>query len=475
MPPDGKDHQQGVLIRAENGDVITFDETGLTLKLSDTVLADLRARLAPGLPPDPVEVLGDIDAWDLRQEGAWYRFTARMDTTGPGSFQRRVEGGDIIAHAAGPLYGLFAIGGARRAAFNDIRPAHPFHVLAPGDHIGAVGLEGTEEAKPTDRLQRIRYATRETLLADALLAAREEEFRARPLYLARAETDGSATAADLSQGRAFDNLMAAADSLIGAAESLGKRAQVLSVGLDFGLEDTASDAAAHVAGLRALMARVERGFNRRGLHRPTFLVTFDSGTHEIGEHPVMQAHWELAWQHGAHDLVFAAPAYMAEMTRFGRPTEAGRTRLAEMDAHALAARMARKDWLCPLFVLAEHDGPRIRVTARALSDLVIDPADPFDAGPACGFAVTGCDGPVEVLGVEIADDDPGSLIVRCDRTPTGPAPRLSYARGGTPRTDGPANRGAIRDRWEAPSRTGGLPLHRWAYPAALPLHPGAGA
>ena len=35
----------GVIIRAENGDVIRYDETGLILRLSDRVIADIAARL----------------------------------------------------------------------------------------------------------------------------------------------------------------------------------------------------------------------------------------------------------------------------------------------------------------------------------------------------------------------------------------------------------------------------------------------
>ena len=106
---------RGVLISADNGDVIAFDETGLILRLSDSVVDDLRTRLGSVSAADPAEILGDIDAWDLRREGDWYRFTARLDDLARG-YQRRVDGGDIIAAAPGPLYGLLSVGGARRAA-----------------------------------------------------------------------------------------------------------------------------------------------------------------------------------------------------------------------------------------------------------------------------------------------------------------------------------------------------------------------
>ncbi len=470
MPAQGAEGAHGVLIRADNGDVVTFDETGLTLRLSDTVLADLRARLF-GAPAEPAEVLGDIDAWDLREADGWWRFTADLGEGGARGYQRPVAGGDILAAASGPLYGIFAIGGARRAGFNPGGAAFGFHVLAPGDHIGAVGLEGTATAVPTERLQRLRYATRESLIADTLLGWRRAHHQGLPLMLVRAETDGAGRIADLLDGPAFDNLLAAADSLCAAAQALGKRPRALAVGIDYGLEDVGSDTAALLAGLRALMAKIEREFSRRGLHRPIFFATFESGSAEIGHHPVIRAHWQLAWQHGPHDLVFPAPAYMFDFDGFGRPSEAARARMAEMDAHALLARQNRAPWLCPLFLLAESAGRAVRVTAQALADLVVDAADPFAAGPSCGFAIAG----VEIERVAVASDDPRALILSCDRPPP-PGAELTYACDGAPTGDGrPANRGAIRDLWQAESRFGGAPLHRWAYPAALPIHPGGGA
>ncbi len=458
--------ESGVLIRAENGDVVTFDATGLTLRLSDTVVADLRDRLGLALL-DPAEHLGDIDAWDLRRLGDWLHFTAFLDRDGPArGYQRHVTGGDVIAAAPGPLYGLLSLGGARRAGFTEGPATFAHHVLAPGDDIGAVGAEGTAATQPADRLQRIPHRTRDALLADTLLGWRRAALRGLPLFMVRAETDGSASLAALSSGLAYQNFLSALDSLMASAAALGKRAQVLSVGLDFSLEDQTSTVSDYAAGLRALMSRIERDTGQRGLQRPHFLMTFEAGTQSVSSHPAMLAQWELAWSHGTHSFAFAAPGYMFDQTRFGRPTDAVRQRMAEMDAHAVVALTNRQEWLCPLFLLAEFQGHDLRVTGRAMADLVIDPA--LTPDPACGFHLTGTK--AQITSVRIAEDDPQSLVLTCDRVPEGGT--LHYAHGAAPSADGfPANRGAIRDTWAAESQTG-APLHRWALPAILPLQRG---
>lgn len=465
MPPEEDemdDANRGLQVRVATSDVLPCDETGVTINLSDRVLSDIRHQMEAAAP-DPFEVIGDLDIWDLRQEGDWYSFSAELGE-GPRRYRRPIEGGDIVAAAPGPLFGLLALGGPRRAGFNTAGPAHPFNVLAPGDHIGAVGLEGTAEAQPTGRLQQIRHSTRETLLADMLIHGRRRTHAALPLYLTRAETDGSGTIGELLGGPGYANLVAALDSLCTAANRLGKRPEVLSIAIDYGLEDVASTAAELVHGYRDAMARIEREMARRDMRRPVFLLNFEAGTREIPSHPIVQAHWELAWQHGSHDLVFVAPAYMFELARFGRPTETARVRMAEMDAHALRARLAGEEWFCPLFLIAECQDETIRVTARAMSGLVADGSDPWQAGPGCGFRVLcGGDGP-DVERVQVAENDPNALILTCSG-PVPPGATLHYASGGDIQ-----QHGSIRDNWSAESRTGHAPLHRWAYPAMLPVH-----
>lgn len=462
--------RRGVLIRAGNGDVVGFDETGLVLRLSDRVVEELRGRL--GLEGADPAMLGDLDAWGLRRDGDWLRFMARLDDLGPRGYRRPAAGGDIIAEAPGPLTAILSIGGARRAGFSagPVRFSH--HVVAPGDHIHAVGLEGTDTATPTGRLQRLPHASRDALIADAALAMRHAARRGLPLYFVRCETDGSATLADLGRGVAYRNFLTALDSLVLAAAALGRPARVAAVAIDYGPEDLTTPAAGLAQGYRALMARIERDMAARGLYRPVFLMTAEAGTRTLSDHPAIRAQAELSWLPGAHRLILPAPGYMFEQTAFGRPTDAARQRMAEMDAHALAAAEGRRPWFCPTFLLAEHRGTALRVTGRAMGPLVLD--DALGAGPAAGFSVMAAR-KVRVTSVRIAEDDPQALILQLSQKIEGPA-LLRHALGAEGHSPDalPVNRGGVRDDWQAAPAAGGAPLHRWALPCELPIHPGVG-
>lgn len=458
---------EGVLIRAENGDVVTWDETGLTLRLSDGVLADLRERLSLPSPRIEAQGLDDIDAWNLREMAGWLHFDARLDPAiGPRAYRRPARGGAIIAAAPGPILGLFALGGQRRAGFSPRPPAFPHHILAPGDDIGAVGLEGTAEAVATASLQHLPWSTREAHLAECLLSDRIADGRALPLHYCRAETDGSAGIEELSTGIAIRNLLTAIDNAIAAARSLGTRLSVPAIALDFGLEDRVSDAAALARGLRRLMARLDAELIRRDIARPVYLLVAEAGTARDTTHPAIAAHAALAWQTGPHRLVISAPGYMFEQTAWGRPTDAARARMARMDAFALTEALARRDWHCPTLLLAEASDRRIRVTAQSMGPLVL--SDALSPGPTLGFRLSGTRARIE--DIAIAEDDPKALIVTTDRPASGAT--LHYAHGADP-TPGqaglPPNRGGLRDDWQAACPEGGPSLHRWALPAILPV------
>lgn len=500
----GAGAETGTLLRARNGDVIGYDATGLVMRLSDRVIADIARRIgllpaapgpagagvagspvaAPVADPGPI---ADVDAWNLRQTGEWYVFSANLPgEQGPARQYRCLvdtgtaeEEAHIVADAPGALLGVLAIGGPRAAHALPRRARFPYHLLAPADDIGAVGMGGVEPARAMSHLHGLREVTREALMAEVLLEERLVNHRAMPLYLARVETDGSASVAALREGLAFRNLMQAAESLRASAERLAKPARALCVRIDYALEDLHSDAAGYRDGMLALMEAITEGLAALGFHKPVFLAGFDCGTAEVSDHPALRGQSELAWNHGGHDLVFSQAGYACRQDRYARPTAAAMARMARMDALAVTAIYEDRPWFCPTFLLAEREpGDRaIRVRARAMTDLVVDAGDPFGAGPAAGFRLEGATGGAGIVSVARCPADPQDLILTLDRAvpPAGGAElRLVYALGQPPRGEEPgegypAARGAVRDAWRE-EVADDAPLHRWALPCDLAVH-----
>lgn len=417
---------------------------------------------------DPAEILGDIDAWGLVAEGEWLRFTARLEEE-PRSYLRAKAEGDILADAPGPLLAVLGIGGARRAGFNAGPPRFRYNILAPADHIGAVGLEGTASARRTAALQQLRHCSRESLIADHLLSMRREARRGMPLIVTRVETDGSASLEALAKGTAFTNLLTALDNLSAAAAALGRKPQVLALTIGFGLEDLTSTPAEYAAGFRALMAKITSEMRMRGMVPPIFLADTESGTARLSDHPAIEAYQELAWCPGPHRLILPTPTYAGQQDEFGRLTELGRETLAHLDALALEEVLQGREWSCPLPLLAEYSGAQIRVTFRSMAPLVIDATDPHRAGPSAGFQLVDAPKGCKIKGLRLAADDPKAVILDCSAPPIGAS--LDHACRLAAQGDAlPINRSAIRDEWSAPSSNGAT-LHRWALPASLPLHP----
>lgn len=464
---------QGVIIRAENGDVIRYDETGLILRLSDKVIADIAARLelkpqvaapeAPELPDLPEE----IDLWAARRVGDWVHFQANL----PGAdhargYRRHVSGGAILAEARGPLLAILGIGGAR-AGLGSPGPARfRWHVMGPADDIGAVGMGGEGEAPEVAELAPLRELTVEALMADAILARRAEARQALPLFCVRVETDSASAAADLGTGLAMANFDRALANLVAAARLLGTQAQVPAVVLDYALEDLTGDPVAYRDGMIALMEQITRLMARQGLARPLFLSAFDCGTRDVTRGPGLEGQWELAWNHADHRLVISAPSYAFQIDDTGRLTDAGRAEKAELLTTALLAVQAGARWQCPTIQLAERSGSDIRLVCEAMEGLVIDADDPFAAGKAAGFALEGVANGATIRKVEIDKDDAKVVVLRCSKRPEGEV-FVTYAHAAAP-CDGPypANRGALRDGWGEGS------LRRWALPVRLKLTDG---
>ena len=462
---------EGVIIRAENGDVIRYDATGLILRLSDRVIADIAARLelkpqVAGSPSPPVlpDLPGDIDLWAPRREGDWVFFQANLPgSDGARGYRRPVGGGSVIAEARGPLLAILGIGGAR-AGLGSPGPARfRWHVLAPADDIGAVGQGGEGEAVATDTLEPLRELTVEALVADELLARRRAAHLSLPLVMVRTETDMAATAHELGGGTAVANFDRACANLRACAVRLGSSAQVLAVVLDYTLEDLSGDPVAYRDGMIALMERITRGMAKEGLARPIFLSCFDCGTQDVTRGPGLEGQWELSWNHSDHRLVLAAPSYAFQIDDTGRLTDAGRSEKAALLAEALLAVEGGGKWLCPTIQLAEWTAEGIRLTCEAQEPLVLDPDDPFAAGPLAGFALEGVTNGARLTGVGIDTGDPKAVVLTCSGRPEGNV-FVTYAHAAAPASGPyPANRGALR------SDHGEGRLRKWALPARLKL------
>lgn len=473
--------QTGTLLRAENGDVIGYDATGLLLRLSDRVIGDIAARLQGGGAPvqsaaSPAvqfgaELTEDIDAWDVQARGEWIYFQGNLrGAGGVRGYRRHIEGGTILAQSQAPLMGILAIGGARAGLASAAAAAYPYHLFAPADDIGAVGMGGDGMAQSTPQLEPLREMTHEALLAQTLLAKRAHLGAGLPLFFLRAESDLAASAADLGQGAAIDNLERALRNMVSAAGRLGVRAKLAAICLDYCIEDVTGDAAAYRDGILAVMARLTRAAVQCGLPAPVFLAGFDCGTHTITTGPALEGQWELSWNHGEGTLIFSGPSYAFAMDDTGRLTDQGRLQKAEISAEALLAQEGGARWICPTVQLAERAGSDISLTCAALEALVLDPSDPFGAGEFAGFALTGVRNGAVITAIELDPKDRKSVILRCSKRPEGEV-FVTYAHGAAAGTGPyPANAGALRDAWVAEGTHGAL--HRWALPAKLRLTDG---
>lgn len=465
--------EQGVILKAENGDVIGYDQTGLVLRLSDKVIADIADRLTQASPADQgtntspddaaidVEALLDgVDAWDVREEGDWVSFMARR----PGlqevrRYRKHCDGGAIIADGPGPFYGIFCLGGQGASLGTQGESQFPCHILTPDDDIGAVGQAGEGEVVETARLMPLREQTHEALVAEVLLKDQLAAFGVLPLFMVRAETDGAPSAARLADGVALGNLITSIGNFARAAQSLGKVPKIKAICLDFVLEDVLSDAQAYRDAMLSIMRRIEQEVAVLGFQQPLFIMRAETPQHAAQNSNAAEGQWELSWNNGDHQLLISAPGYMFAHTALDRPTDDGRRAMAEMTAAAL---QAPESWTCPVPHLAELNGDTLKVTFQAAGPLVIDPADPFDAGDAAGFTLEGVENEVQLLSVEVDKTDKQAILMTFDDAPHGADLILSFACGATPRS-------AVRDGWSKPSVVDELTLHRWALPARLPV------
>ncbi len=478
----GQDDRQslprGVILRSKNGDVITYDSSGLIMRLSDKVVADIKRRLdnqqevgqpkgalrnLSGPTSDKVDQLLDgVDAWDAVWSKAWLQFTARRPgLQGTRRFQRHHDGGAIVAAAPGPFFGIFTIGGPAAALANNDVNAFPHHVFAADDDIGAVGQGGEGKVEETANLMELREQTHDALVAETLLRWQFENHATLPLYMVRCESDSSPSIAALTDGPAMQNLLADFANFGRAAANLGKRPKVLAIGLDFVLEDVCSSAVHYRDGVLAVMARIETELRALGFGKPQFVTRVETTGPGTDAKAAIEGQWELVWNHSDHNLIVSAPGYMFERDEFGVPTDKARREMAEMTAAALTAASG---WKCPIPHLAERVDGGISVKFQAATDLIVDGKDPLMAGGTMGFSLNGLENDAQIIGVEIDPHDKKAVLLKFDKKPEGKDLVISHACDAV-------SKSAIRDQWVLTSHSGRV-LHRWALPARLPVNEG---
>lgn len=402
------------------------------------------------------EVLGDIDAWNLRKIKDWFLFDANLPgASGPRGYRRRCMGGDYIAETPGPVLGILSLGGARRAESFSDRGKFPYHIVSSGDDIGAVGVSGVEPATKQSCAERVCEQTQDTLLAAEFLKLRQSSGRGLPLMFARAETDSAASISELSEGIAFQNLLVAIENLEALAASLEKPARIAAVSIDFAIEDVQSSAETYLNALRALVKKIEKQIWVRKLPAPTYFMIADTAVTERA-----MVSWELAVYGTDANLVVSIPDYVLERNAFLRLTPEAMRLRAKTEAAALFEIEAGRGWVCPSFLLAEWEGrkPEIRLRSNADRGLVIQPTA-SRAGENCGFEVFCGSDPVKVKSVSVDPDEPRDILLRLPGDVSRRNISVRYGLNGT---------GGVYDDWQHPF---GEAIYRWALPVRLKVTP----
>lgn len=394
------------------------------------------------------EVLGDIDAWNLRMMDDWYYFEANLaETDGPRGYRREVSGSEILADAPGPVLGFLSLGGARVARSLDGRGTFPHHVVAPADEVGAVGLAGLEAAHVCEKAARLTEQPQIAATAHAFLSLKRQKAQGLPLIVARAEHDESTSTTGLCSGTAYQNLVAAAQSVSKIAGWLGKRTSELIVSIEFVLEDVSGSAEKWATEMHALMRAFEREATTAGFRKVHFLSVME---HEDAAR--IPAQFELGLFSKDISFTWVAPAYAFARDTYFRTTANGMTQRAQIEALVIRELLSGGEWRSPTLLLAEWDRSlhAIRVTSDAARALHLDQSDPFHAGAHFGFSVVGA----EVTSVALCPSDDRAVLVSVSQPPP-PGSELRFA------VSAP---GALRE-----SSADGAGPFRWALPARLKI------
>lgn len=464
-----------ILLSAENGPVLAADETGLVLRLSDRVVADLARRLAalsgqtsaplsPTLPEpsatplDPA-ILGDIDGWDVTRQGHWLSFTARLPgAEGTRRYLRHASGAGILAQTPGPVQGVFSLAGGRRFNAPSLRPEFPFHIL------GTAAFDDPDEDPPL--FDTLRHSGLDADLAAALLRRRHNDFRALPLFACAASPlDGN-----------LGSFSAALCRFAALGAALNKAPRIAAICLEISADMVApgQDADRFHRTLLLQLDTIAAAIAAAGLPPARVLITLDCGgwwgTAPDRARIAAEGLCRLALCPGTHDITLTGSTAPLTQDRLGQPLRASALVQAELESLALETLTGRAPWTAPILYLVERDGPRsLRAIFKSMAPLVIDADDPMGAGPLAGFALAGAPEGVTITDVAVDPLDPRAMRLTLNADlPRNGAVRLDYAiPAGAPDPGSrlPGWAGALRDDWQGETGTGAA-VHRWALPTS---------
>ena len=392
-----------------------------------------------GATPASPDLAGDVDAWEVWQDGDLVYFTARLWGDYPRQYVRRGTG-DAWANGPSRARLRLAYGDDLANAATDRGPARFAHVATLGDGEGQDGLNGAVPSQDATDLARAGLGY-PGLVGDQWLARRTGSL---PLVGARSEAVAGATLAQLRTGQPMLNLKRAVTQFTSVLGPYNRTAQVDAVSI---LHGAADDSATYADDLLTLTEDVIRETGALSVH-----VVQPAGTWQRGNWASALGTVQAWRDRGALPLVVVSPLYWTGLRAgtLATPDAVSMTMLAELDA------IAGNDWFCPAAFLAARSGATINV------DFEVMPGATLTATPE-GLAHSA----TTITGVQVVAHPVSGAMTRLAVTlASAVAGRLTYRRavGGTDNTR-LANYGTagIADSWSAASVVDGRTLRRPAY------------
>lgn len=378
--------------------------------------------------------LGDIDAWQVLQNGALSYYEAMRWGDFPRGYV--TDGTHHVAQTGSTVFGLVNAGSTLRSS-GGVSTAI-YHVTEGSSFSPADGCNS---------------AFGESLIADRLADA-----RALPSIDCLDGGIASATLADLTDADAYGSFLAAIDGQRLAWLGFGKAYAVAAVIVSQGLAEMDADEATYAAAFNAYLAALPVDIGAASDQPGVPLVFYHqtSGTAVSGADNA--ALGQITAYTFGPTLVTPLYPFAIDPLSAATPTDDSILLIGELERLAYDTVAGSQEWRPPVPVTAILSGSTITVQMDALSDLVLDTGRTITHE---GFALDGVTNGKTITGVSVADQD---VTITLSGAPTGTLV-LRYAWGETtPVSDGfVCNRGNLRDSYgQASALVGGHTLRRFA-------------